>query len=208
MTARAVAAIGAVVGAAGLALQYWLILQDMREAGALAAAWRFFAYFTILTNALVTIVMARAALAPADRTGFNAPSVELMGLTSILFVCAVYNLLLASRWHPQGLQLAADIGVHQVTPAIFAIFWVLRPHGGLRWRAALFCALWPIGYAAYGLARGAVDGFYPYFFMDPSTTPWRGVAANLSALTLAFVLGALAIVGFDRFLARRGWPQN
>jgi len=200
--ARAIAALGALVGLGGLGLQY-VIMLGAEGAAPLQVTSRFFAYFTILTNCLVTLVLARAALKPGAGDGPNAPRIELMAVTSILFVCAVYNILLAPRWEPQGWQLVADIMLHQATPIIFALYWLARPHGRLGWRDALFAALWPIAYAAYGLARGALDGFYPYFFMDPSTTPLPRVALNMAGMTAAFIVGALLVVALDRALARR-----
>lgn len=198
--ARAIAALGALAALFGLLLQYVIMLESMAPA---LATWRFFAYFTILTNCLVFLVFARAVLAPGAASGLNGPRVELMTVTSILFVCVVYNILLAPRWDPEGWQLVADILVHQVTPALFALYWLARPHGRLAWRDALFAAIWPIGYAAYGIARGAFDGFYPYFFMDPTSGSWAQIALNLVGLSTAFVLGALVLVYLDGMLSKR-----
>ncbi|MGD9979334.1 MAG: Pr6Pr family membrane protein [Hyphomonadaceae bacterium] len=204
-SARIVASAGALIGLFGLALQYWLLYADMTTAGAspLEATWRYLAYFTILTNTFVTLVMAGAALRPRVDAGLNAPRIELMAVTSILFVCIVYNLLLASRWDPQGWQKLADVIVHNIVPAVFALFWALRPHGTLSWRDAPFAALWPLSYAIYGLSRGAFDGFYPYFFMDPTSLTWDRIALNLSGLVTAFIFGALLLTSLSRALARR-----
>lgn len=203
--ARGVAAIGAVLGLAGLALQYWLLHAEMSANGASAldVLWRFYAYFTLLTNTFVTLVFARAALKPESLSGLNAPRVELMAVTSIMFVCIVYNLLLAPRWDPQGWQKVADVIVHNAVPLLFLLFWALRPHGALRWSDAVFAAAWPLAYAVYGLSRGASDGFYPYFFMDPTTASYAQIAINLVGLVVAFVLGALLLIGISRALGRR-----
>lgn len=202
--ARAIAALGALIGAGGLVLQYVLLYADMVGEGAspLEATWRYFVYFTILTNTFVTLVMARFALAPSDR-GLNGPRVELMAVTSILFVCVVYNLLLASRWDPQGWQKLADVTVHQIVPGVFALYWLARPHGRLVWKNAAFAALWPLAYAVYGLTRGAFDGFYPYFFMDPTSASYGAIALNLLGLVAAFLIGAALLIALDRVLARR-----
>jgi hypothetical protein len=203
--ARVVAIVGALIGAIGLLLQFWLLYADMTQNGAspLEATWRYFAYFTILTNTFVTLVMARAALRPESHSGLNAPRVELMAVTSILFVCIVYNLLLAARWDPQGWQKVADVIVHNVVPILFAAFWFLRPHGALTWRDAAFAALWPLAYAIYGLGRGAVDHFYPYFFMDPTAISYAQIALNLVGLVVAFLLGASVLLLVSRVLGRR-----
>jgi hypothetical protein len=204
VSARLVAAAGALIGAFGLGLQYWLLVTDMLAEGAtpLEATWRYFAYFTILTNSLVTLVMARAALRPDSLVGLNAPRVELMAVTSIAFVGIVYNLLLASRWDPQGWLKLADVIVHDVIPVVFLLFWLLRSHRELRWGDAAFAALWPLAYAIYGLSRGAFDGFYPYFFMDPTAAPLSQIALNLLGLVAAFILGALLFIGISRMRMR------
>jgi len=202
--ARAAAIAGALIGMFGLVLQFVLLYGSMTSEGAtpLEATWRYFAYFTILTNTFVTPVMARAAVAPNSAAGLNAPRVELMAVTSILFVCIVYNLLLAARWDPQGWQKVADVIVHNVVPPVFALFWLLRPHGALKWSDAGFAALWPLAYAVYGLTRGAMDGFYPYFFMDPTSLSWAQIALNLLGLVLAYGVGALVLIVGSRAFAR------
>ncbi len=118
--ARGLAALGALLGIAGLGLQYWLLYADMSANGAspLDVFWRYYAYFTLLTNTLVTLVFARAALRPESFAGLNAPRVELMAVTSIMFVCIVYNVLLAPRWDPQGWQKVADVIVHNAVPPL------------------------------------------------------------------------------------------
>lgn len=203
--ARGIAAIGALLGVAGLGLQYWLLYADLSANGAspLDVFWRFYAYFTLLTNTFVTLVFARAALKPASFAGLNAPRVELMAVTSIMFVGIVYNLLLASRWDPQGWQKVADVIVHNAVPVLFLLFWALRPHGALKWTSAIFAAAWPLAYAVYGLTRGEFDGFYPYFFMDPTTVSYGQIAINLAGLVVAFVFGALLLIGISRALGRR-----
>jgi len=203
--ARGIAALGALLGLAGLGLQYWLLYADMSANGAspLDVLWRYYAYFTLLTNTFVTLVFARAALKPESLTGLNAPRVELMAVTSIMFVCIVYNVLLAPRWDPQGWQKVADVIVHNAVPLLFLLFWALRPHGALKWSDAAFAAAWPLAYAVYGLTRGLFDGFYPYFFMDPTAASYGQIAINLVGLVVAFMLGAVLLIAGSRALGRR-----
>ncbi|MBY0568700.1 MAG: Pr6Pr family membrane protein [Hyphomonadaceae bacterium] len=203
--ARIVAIIGALIGLFGLGLQYALIYTDMTGDGIspLAATWRYFAYFTIITNCFVTAVMIRAALTPNAQGGLNAPRIELMAVTAILFVCIVYNLLLASRWDPQGWQKVADVTVHQVVPAVFALYWFLRPHGALKWGHAVFAAIYPTLYTVYGLTRGAFDGFYPYYFTDPTQNSIPQLAVTLLGLMIAFIIGAGVLLGVSKVLGKR-----
>lgn len=204
VVARLIACIGAPVLAASIVSQGWLSVQGAIAEGETLATgvWRYLCYFTVLTNALVALVLARAALKPADRSGLNAPRFELLAVTSILFVGAVYNVLLASQWDPQGLQKINDDILHIWAPLGFALFWLMRARGVLTWRDAAFAASWPLIYSIYGLARGAFDGFYPYFFINPATTPWVLVARNMGGLVIVFTLGALMLIVVDRAVAR------
>lgn len=199
---RVLAAIAAPLILAATVSQGVISTQDMIASGGGVAdgVWRYLGYFTVLTNLLIVAVLARAALAPAERRSLNAPRVELMALTSILFVGAVYHALLASQWDPQGLQKLNDDVLHTGSPLAFAAFWLLRPRGDIGWRDAAFAALWPTAYSIYGLTRGAFDGHYPYYFMDPSSTPWLIVARNMAGLVAVFMIGALVLIALDRAL--------
>jgi hypothetical protein len=201
---RLIAGLGApLIGAATLS-QGWLSVEEsMAQGRTLAhALWIYLCYFTVLTNVFVTAVLARAALKPDDRRALNAPRVELMAATSILFVGAVYNLLLASQWDPQGLRKFNDVILHSVSPLLFTLFWLARPRGDLALRDAAFASLWPMAYTLYGLTRGAFDGYYPYFFMNPATTALPQLLLNVLALLAAFAAGALVLIGADRVLRR------
>ncbi len=203
--ARALAICGAPIIAAATVSQGWLSVSESMDEGASLAegVWIYLCYFTVLTNTFVVLVLARAALAPQSRTGLNAPRIELMAVTSILFVGAVYNLLLASQWDPQGLRKLNDVILHVASPLLFTLFWLLRSHGALNWRDALYCALWPGAYSVYALTRGAVDGFYPYYFINPGTMPWFQVASNMAGLIIVFTLAALLLAGLANARHRR-----
>lgn len=203
--ARLIAAIGAPLIAAATISQGWLSTAEIiNQGGTLGeGVWRYLCYFTVLTNTLVALVLARATLRPVDHAGLNAPRVELMAVTSILFVGAVYNLLLASQWDPQGLRKLNDVILHIGSPLLFALFWLLRPRGVLGWRDAGFAAVWPAGYTIYAQARGALDGFYPYYFTDPTRAPWPQVLLNMAGLMAAFVVAALLLVALNAAGVRR-----
>lgn len=204
MSARLLAALGALLIGAATVSQGWLSVAETTNAGGTLAGgvWIYLCYFTVLTNCLVVAVLARAALRPHDCSGLNSPRVELMAVTSILFVGAVYNLLLASQWDPQGLRKINDVVLHIVSPLLFALFWFVRRRGALSWREALFTALWPGVYTIYAQVRGAIDGYYPYFFTDPTRLPWPQVLLNMAALMGAFVVAALLLVALDSAAAR------
>lgn len=146
---RARIAIGAaaLLGALALALQLLLTVRQVhqRGGGVPAAVWLYLDDFTVLTDVLLTVVLAIAARGPRGRPGraLTQPASLTAIAASSLIVGLVYHLVLCSSWHPTGWQRLADELLHVVMPV-------------LAW------LLYPLGYLGYAWARGGVDGHYPY----------------------------------------------
>ena len=119
----------------------------------------------------------------------------------------VYSVALRKLWEPDGLQLLADRLLHDVMPVLFLIVWLVRPHGGMKWRDAIWCAAFPGLYAIYALARGAADGWYAYWFLDPMRSSLLELVRNIVALLIVLSVIGLAFLALDRLLARRRDPR-
>jgi hypothetical protein len=196
--ARVVAIIAAIVGWAALALQFALITRNI---GLGLGTWRFLGFFTVLSNigvAGIAIVIARGR---DNRLG--GPQARLMGLTAIVTVGFVYSILLRSTWNPQGLQKLADAALHDWTPLLFLILWVLMPHGELKWRDLKWALTPPALYLAYALARGAIDGWYPYFFLDPALQTAADLAVSILGTLAVFGIVAGGAIAADIRIGRR-----
>ena len=196
--ARVAAVAAALVAWSGLILQYWIL------AGALGlglASWRFVGFFTILTNIGAALVATAIGLGKDNRLA--APRARLMGLTAILTVGIVYSLLLRSTWNPAGLQKVADIALHDATPLLFAIMWALMPHGELRWGDVKWALVPPALYLIYAMARGAIDGWYAYWFLNPSTQTAAQLAASIAGVLGLFATIAAAAIALDRLIGTR-----
>jgi hypothetical protein len=59
----------------------------------------------------------------------------------------------------------------------------------------------PLAYFPYALARGALDGRYPYPFIDVGTLGWARVLGNAAAIAAAFLIAGYALVWLDRRLS-------
>lgn len=200
-SARGVALVTALIGWAALALQLGIIVERMAADGVAAALWRFFGYFTILTNLMVAVVASAIALCPKGRLA--GPRMRLAALASILLVGIIYSLLLRHVWNPVGWQNVADHGLHDVVPPLFLFAWVLGRHGGLGFRDAIWAVVPGLAYLLYALARGAADGWYAYWFLNPETLGWPRLALSIVLLSAGFALMGLLLVALDRALARR-----
>jgi hypothetical protein len=199
--ARLIAIAGAVTGVAALILQFGLMFASMSGEGygPAAIAWRYLGYFTILTNIFVAAIWIRALLRP----DVPMPRLEAAGAVSIVMVGVIYHALLASRWNPRGLQLVADFTHHTLVPILFALYWLLRPHGRLKWIDAFALVVWPLAYCPYALTRGAFDGWYAYFFLDPRHMNPMQLVTSIAGLSAVFLVCALVLIVVDKALAKR-----
>lgn len=198
---RRLAAGLAVTGWSGLALQLAVSVSLTRAAGDPVAIglWRFVGYFTILTNVLVAVAFTRLALArpiaPAPFTG---------RILAIAIVGVVYHTILADVVPPTTpAWWLADRVLHYVMPASAVAWWLaFTPKAGLEYRDAVRWLRYPLSYLAYALLRGAIDGWYPYFFIEASRLGYARALTNAAALTLAMLVAGLLLVAVTRFARR------
>lgn len=206
---RAFSATAALLGWFTLALQLTLTIQlaSDHSRSEPAALWQWIGYFTITTNVLVALALSASALGPNGETKrfFGRPDVHSMIAMSIVIVSLIYNLLLRQLWHPQGWQLLADVLMHDVMPLLFLLhWWLVIPKASLHWRQVGAWQVYPAAYFLYALARGALNGWYPYPFLDVPTLGYGQVLINAVVILLAFVAVGLALVALARQQTRRG----
>jgi hypothetical protein len=200
--ARGLAAVTAVVALASVVLQAWLLAADAVARGGTVggALFTLSGYFTILTNLVVACVcaaLARGARLPEWLTAGTA--------LWIGFVAVVYHLMLAHLYDMRGWWAVADAGLHSAVPLLYLALWVLLlPKGGLRWRDVLSWAAFPLAYAAQALLRGELTGWYPYPFLDVSRLGLARVLWNAAELTALFLAGGALVIAAVKALSRRG----
>lgn len=170
--------------------------------GAGAALWRFLGFYTILTNVgAATVATAVALRSENSLVGGRA---RLLAATSIIMVGIVYSVALRTLWSPTGLQKIADVLLHDAAPLLWGLFWLVGPHVRRTWRDVAWALLPPLAYCAYALARGAADGWYAYWFLDPAKQNAAELAASVFILLLAFSVLAALLVAVDQSLASLG----
>jgi hypothetical protein len=195
---RAVAALVALICWVGLALQFSLSFAGQHDV--VTTLWVLLRFFTIVTNLLVAIAMTLIAI---DRP---VSPLVLGGLTlAILFVGIVYATLLAGLEHPTGLAALVNSLLHRVSSIAMALWWLFfAPRARLKLNAPLVWVAYPVAYFAYALARGHLDGLYPYPFIDVGKIGWVQTALNAGGIALGFLLAGYALVWFDGW---RTWVE-
>ena len=190
-----------VVGAASVALQAFLNITRHNLDHSLA--WRVVDFLSFFTNttAILTTAVATAGLArPASRLA--QPGLATAMAVYMLVVAVTYEWLL--RGDPHGLAFVANLGLHQILPALVILLWLaFTPKRGLRWRQPLAWLAYPAAYVAWTLARGAVVHRYPYFFADAGKLGYPRALLNGAGFLAAFWLLGLAAVGMGRLTRAR-----
>jgi len=162
------------------------------ELGATHSVLRCLSYYTVQSNVLAAVV---CLLGARTRRRSRAQLVLQAGVTIWISVTAlVFAVFLAHRFSFSGIRAYGDIALHYFAPAVVLLDWVLlEPKGALRLRHAFLWASYPIVYVVLSLVRGHIDGFYPYWFLDPVHRYPRGMGSHL-AVGL-FVLGLFVFFG-------------
>ncbi|QNK03608.1 Pr6Pr family membrane protein [Dyella telluris] len=205
---RPLAMFSALLGWFGLALQLWFSVRLALDEGhsAFHGVWIYLGYYTILTNLLIAAVLTAAALdTPTAVSRFLLrPGVQTAAAMSIVIVSAVYNLMLRQLWTPTGWVLVADVIVHDLMPPLYVLYWWLAvPKASLRWPQVIAWQSYPAGYFTYVLLRGAVNGWYPYPFLDVKALGYLQVVLDALGVLVAFIVVALLLVALGRWQARR-----
>jgi len=182
-----------------LGLQLYLMIDNTPGNGMtpLQAVGRFLIFFTILSNLLVAVSLTVVLVTPGSAIGrFFAKPNSLAAIAAYIFIVGlVYNIILRSLWQPQGLQKIADELLHVAVPLLYVFYWlVFAAKNSLQWTDPVKWLSFPAFYLIYALVRGAIEGFYPYPFINVKQHGYPRVAMNSVFLMIAFVVVGLLFV--------------
>jgi hypothetical protein len=194
----AVVAIGALVLQLVLVLQGATVLDETDPPSTGVRVYRFFAYFTVESNLLVAAAAVTLALDPR-RDGHRWRVVRLAGTVAITVTAVVHFFLLRPLLHLDGLDWLADKSLHMVVPLLAVVGWlVVGPRPRVTGRAVVLALLFPIVWTVWTMVFGALDGWYPYPFLDPDEKGWTAVSVALVGITAFFLLVFGAYAYADR----------
>jgi hypothetical protein len=91
-----------------------------------------------------------------------------------------------------------DSVLHRVAPIVLMADWLIEPpHRPIPFRRALVWLGFPLVWLVLTLVRGAIDGRYPYPFLDPANGGYGLVALYCVAIFVLFlgVVWVVATVG-------------
>jgi hypothetical protein len=159
--------------AAAIAFMIWTLINE-----GVFNALNFFAFFTILSNLFAAAVFfegGRRQLTGAAPLPdlWRGAAVVYMSVTYIVFAVLLRDLQEELQTHVGWV----DSVLHRVMPiAVMADWLVDPPRLAIPFRRALMWLGFPLMWTAFTLIRGAIDGHYPYPFLDPANGGYGLVA--------------------------------
>lgn len=199
---RNYAALAGLLGWFAVMAQFYLIIVNRTES-VTETVFRFFSFFTVLSNIAVSLCFTGFFMKGKWKTFFTSASTLTAVTVYILVVGIVYNLVLRSIWHPVGFQKWIDELLHSVIPLVMLLFWLVYVNkSSLQWKDAFSWMLFPFVYIGFIGLRGAISGFYPYPFVNVPELGYPKVLLNGSILLLVFMSLSLVLIGIAKWMVR------
>jgi hypothetical protein len=150
----------------------------------------FFTFFTVLSNLFAMAVFLEggrrqlSGAAPVPDL-WRGAAVVYMTVTYLVFAVLLRDLQEELQTHVDWV----DSVLHRVMPIAVMADWLIEPpHAPVNFRRALVPWLaFPLAWTVFTLIRGAIDGRYPYPFLDPANGGYGVVALYCVAIFLLFV---------------------
>lgn len=196
---KTLALIFCLIGWFALIGQYYLIIEN-RTTSVLEANFRFFTYFTILTNIIVSIYLTLVAF----KKQTNENSGILTAITVyITIVGFIYQIILRGTWEPKGFQRIIDELLHSIIPVLMIIFWYLFENKkALKYSQIPKWTIFPILYLIVILIRGNFSGFYPYPFVDVGSFGLMKVLINSLWITVFFIGLSMLYIRIGKLISK------
>lgn len=178
------------------------------DPGVVPSIVRYLSYFTMCSNIMVALTSLPLAL--GRPLGPVMRVLRLDAVPCIIVTGVVHWFLLRPDIPPTGPAWLADWLLHIAVPIAMPLVWLLcGPRGLIGRREVLASCLFPVVYALWTFAHGALTGWYPYGFIDVGAIGW-GPALQMSGLVFVAVAVLILLTwGVDRLLGRRaGLPDG
>ncbi|MCF7561287.1 Pr6Pr family membrane protein [Sabulilitoribacter multivorans] len=191
--------LGLIMGWFAIITQFILMIEN-RQTDILETVFRFFSFFTILTNILVVLFFTATALKLSGSIFkiFSAKGTITAITAFILIVGLVYQFVLRKIWTPTGLQFVADELLHSVIPLFMLGYWFFYfKANDLLIKPLIAWLIYPFTYVTLIIIRGYFSGYYPYPFLNIEDLGFTKVLFNvivIFALIIA-ILSLLTIFG-------------
>ena len=183
-----------------LVIRGGVVLADVTPPALGTRLIRFVSYFTILTNLLVALTTTTLALRQ-DTFPRWWKVLRLNAIVGIAVTGFVHWFFLRPLLDLSGADYVADKLLHVVVPLVAIVGWVAFGPRGRADRSLLLPSLiYPIGWLAYTLVRGAGVDWYPYPFLDVGLHGYPRALAACAGVAVLLLLLTWATIRLDPHL--------
>ncbi|HQH32184.1 MAG TPA: Pr6Pr family membrane protein [Petrotogaceae bacterium] len=169
-------------------------------------------FYTMQTNIMVFICMGFLVycfLFKKKRT--KATYFFIGGIAIWIMITGVlYHIFLSSIHNPSGIKSITNVLLHYVVPwSMVGYFVVFYDKRYINWIFPLLWTSYPIVYLIISLIRGKIQGFYPYWFINPTAEYPAGIGGMLNvfwfscAITVCFVVAGYILLALRYVLSRK-----
>ncbi|WP_415061095.1 Pr6Pr family membrane protein [Flavobacterium sp.] len=187
--------IGFLLGWFTLIAQYIIFVKNS-ETNVLVTNLKFFTYFTILSNLMVTLFYSFCLF--YKKSQLISYTTQITIVIYITIVAIVYNCILRFIWNPNGLSKILDELLHVINPVLFIIIWFKNNNRyQIPYRYIFKILIFPLFYLSLVLILGFFIKHYPYPFLDVNTIGYEVVLLNSVGVTILFVLTSIVFIYFS-----------
>lgn len=173
----------------------------LMDAGSFDAT-RFFAFFTIQSN-LIGVVALLWLLVVGQRR--RSRRLELLrGAAAVYLTVTFFVVIFLLSGVDVQLQLVwVDVALHKIFPVVVVLDWILDPPmHRLRAPDLVTWLIYPLVWTVLTVIRGALDGWYPYPFLDPANGGYGQVAVVVVGVLIGFFAISAAILAIGNARSR------
>ena len=191
--------------ALGLALLGSVLWQvSDRLAVGLFRPFEYFAFFSIDSSILAGVVLTISGLVllQGKNESERLHTWRLIATVSMIVVGVVYHLLLGdSAVDPRDVGYdwprPPNLVIHTYAPIIIVADYLLSIRGFKpKWKKAWWVVLYPLSWLAFSIIRGLSDGWWPYWFINPtSEIGVSGMISYVLAIAAAFIGLSFIVLG-------------
>jgi hypothetical protein len=162
---------------------------------------------TIHANLIVFITFLLSSLAILSKKS-GIPFLDFLKNCSLIYMCVViftYHFLLARGGEYDGIRVITNFTLHYLIPILVFINWTLfeiKKKYSLKF--IIYWMFYPLLYTLVSLLRGLIDGFYPYFFLNPNEQipvgvgSYSNVALFITAFLFVYIILGLLLISLNR----------
>ena len=177
------------------------------------AVYNYFSYFTVLSGMAAVVAFVAGAIVaftraadPAWLDWFRLLITTYVIVSGIVFLTIVIQS--STRDYTIEVPWSSQL-LHFWIPMIALLDWLTDAgKARLPWKTTAWVMLVPGLWGAFTLVRGAIVGWYPYFFLDPAQVSGPGETLLYSLVAVALFTGIAAVLTATSRLPPRPWRHT